>query len=170
MRKRSTVAALVALVLLSACAAPGGRGPRPIEPVHVAEARDAGDAQRRASTRLVLEALDAEIRERPEQAIGLLQSALQVDPTNPWAYLVLARSRAEGAQPATAIPALDQAQSRLLAEGELDPRAEVHLVGIRGLALARSGQPERGRALLADAALRAPGVWGDGRLDARELR
>lgn len=170
MRPGRKLASIVAMSLLAACVAPAGRRPVPIEPLRVRDARDIGDPQRRASTRLVLEALDAEVRERPEQAVSLLQSALRVDPTNPWAYLVLARNRAAGDQPAAALAALEQAEARLLAEGELDPRVEVHLVGLRGVALAGSGEPERGRALLADAALRAPGVWADGRLDARELR
>ncbi len=164
------LASIVAVSLLAACVAPTGRPPLTVEPMRVRDARDAGDPQRRASTRLVLEALDAEISERPDRAVALLQSALRVDPTNPWAYLVLARQRVAGARPAAGLAALEQAEARLRAEGELDPRVAVHLVGLRGVALVASGEPARGRPLLADAAARAPGVWADGRLDARELR
>jgi tetratricopeptide (TPR) repeat protein len=131
---------------------------------------DAGDAARRASTRVALEGLDADARGEPEAALERIETALRIDPTNPWAFLALARHRAEGIAPEAALAPLDQAETLLRLEGELDPRVEVHLLGLRGVAVAASGDAERGRALVREAARRSPATWGDGRLDAAELR
>ena len=141
-----------------------------VEPVRLSSVASAGDAARRASTRLALEGLDADEAAQPALAADRYARALQVDPTNPWVYLALARHRLDEGRPVDALAALDQAEARLRAEGDLAPGVEVDLVGLRGAALTASGSPERGASLLQDAAQRAPGVWGDGQLDAAELR
>ena len=50
-----------------------------------------GDPARRASMRLVLSGLDADEAGRSAEASSLYERALQVDPTNPYAWLALAR-------------------------------------------------------------------------------
>ncbi|MDJ0866692.1 MAG: tetratricopeptide repeat protein [Myxococcota bacterium] len=161
---RVWIVALCAAMLLTGCATfqPGnGR----VEPFRMSSVVSEGDAQRRASTRLVIQGLDAS----EPAALELYQRALQVDPTNPWAYLALARQRAMGPRPAEALSALDQAESLLRAEGSLTPGVDAHVRGLRGLALLGSGDA-RGRRLLEEAQRMAPDAWGDGRLDAPELR
>jgi tetratricopeptide (TPR) repeat protein len=160
--------ALAALVL-TACAIPRAGGPG-VEPLRLEQVAGRGDAPRRASTRIVMQGLDADAAGRGEEALDDYQSALRVDPTNPWAYLALARQRAAGPQPRAALAALDQAEARLRAEGDLAPGVEAHLVGLRGFVLVASGDTDEGRRLLEEAARLAPGPWGDGRLDASELR
>ena len=51
----------------------------------------------------------------------------------------------------------------------MSPRVEIHLVGLRGAALRLEGRDDEARELLMWAAGRAPNVWGDGALTAREL-
>jgi hypothetical protein len=181
------LAGLVPSVALLACASgplrrtPSGRRPAPaperqvppgeaVVPVRLTSVASAGDAARRASTRLALEGLDADASAQPALAADRYARALQVDPTNPWVYLALARHRLDEARPADALAALDQAESRLRAEGALAPGVEIDVIGLRGWALVASGNADRGASLLRDAAQSAPGVWGDGRLDASELR
>ena len=54
-----------------------------------------GDPARRASNRLLAAGLDRDIQGKPSLALGQYERALQVDPTNPYAYLVLARHHAD---------------------------------------------------------------------------
>lgn len=144
---------------------------RPEEPpLRISEIAGAGDAARRASTRLVLVGLDDDAEGRPDAAEVSYERALRVDATNPWAYLALARHRADGVDPASALPFLDRTQALLEAEGGVPPGAEVHLVGLRGAALRASGREDEGWPLVVEARRRAPEIWDDGRLAADELR
>jgi len=181
------LAALAPTVLALACATgpfartPTARRPatpatRPalpangVVPVRISSVSSAGDPARRASTRLALEGLDADAAAQPAVAADRYARALQVDPTNPWVYLALARHRLDEGRPADALAALDQAEARLRVEGAIAPGVEVDLIGLRGSALVASGSADRGAALLGEAAQGAPDIWGDGHLDAAELR
>ena len=141
-----------------------------VAPIRLTSVASSGDAARRASTRLALEGLDADASAQPALAADRYARALQVDPTNPWVYLALARHRIDEDRPVDALAALDQAESRLRAEGALAPGVEIDLIGLRGSALVASGNADRGATLLGEAAQGAPDVWGDGHLDASELR
>jgi tetratricopeptide (TPR) repeat protein len=119
---------------------------------------------------LVVEGLDAEIASTPQRALSRYQRAIQIDPGNPFVYLVLARYYAAIADPESALEHLDRAQSLLDPDGALYRRAESHLLGLRGWALAETGRSAGAEPLLSEARRLAPSVWGDGRLDASELR
>lgn len=163
-----------AMGLLVACA--GARGPQPParEPaLRLSELGALGDPARRASMRLVLQGLDADVARAPAAALASYERALQVDPNNPWAWLALARHELEQGQPARALAGLDKAEALLPGEGELSRGAAPHRIGLRGAALhaARaSGATTQAPALLEDARRLAPVVWADGVLDASELR
>jgi tetratricopeptide (TPR) repeat protein len=119
---------------------------------------------------LVVEGLDAEIASMPQRALSRYQRAIQIDPGNPFAYLVLARYYAAIADSERALEHLDRAQSLLDPDGALYREAEPHLLGLRGWAFAAAGRSADAGPLLAEAGRLAPSVWRDGRLDARELR
>lgn len=116
----------------------------------------------------VLRGLDEEPA-RPQLATSRYERAIQIDPTNPYAYLALARQLARE-DPDRALEYLDQAEALLDSEGALSPRVDPHLLGIRGTALRARGDLARGDALLAEARALAPEEWGDGRLTPEELR
>jgi tetratricopeptide (TPR) repeat protein len=165
------VAVLVAwawVALVGGCAGPT-RGSRKAV-LRIAEIDHLGDARRQASMRLVVEGLDAEIASTPQRALSRYQRAIQIDPGNPFAYLALARYYAGIADPERALEHLDRAQSLLDPDGALYRRVEPHLRGLRGWALAEAGRSADAGPLLAEARRLAPSVWGDGRLDASELR
>ncbi len=169
---RSLAAAL--LIASLASVAVGGCG-GPIRallagPLRISEITQAGDPRRQASTRLVVEGLDAEIASSRERAIGRYERAIQIDPGNPFAYLALARYYADAADPQRALEHLDRAQSFLDFEDPLFRRTEPHLRGLRGWSLAETERSADAERLLADARRLAPAVWADGRLEASELR
>lgn len=140
------------------------------EPLRISQLEADGDPQRRASMLLVVEALEADEQRASERALTGYERALQVDPTNPYAYIALARHLADGLEPERAIPFLDQARALLQAQGEDSPRADVALMGIRGQALVASGRYEDGLHWIERAREVSPDVWSDGRLSAAELR
>ena len=140
------------------------------EPVRVSEVVDVGDPARRASLRLVLSGLDADVLQKLQRALGNYERAIQVDPTNPFAYLAIARHHAESHDPSWALSFLDKAEALFRAQGDISPRVTPHLVGLRGQALYASGQIEEGALLLEQAWALAPEIWEDGRLSAEELR
>jgi hypothetical protein len=119
---------------------------------------------------LVLQGLDADTGGQPDLASSLYERAVQVDPSNPYAYLALARQRAEGPEPARALPYLEKARALLAAEKAQTPSVEAHLSGLRALALEAEGQSDEAKAEMARAKALAPDAWRDGRLDAEELR
>ena len=127
-----------------------------------------GDPTRRASTRLVLRGIDADASGDEARARADYERALQVDATNPYAFLALGRFEVEHGDAARASMMLDQAQALLQLE-RAPEGALVHVRGLRGALGAPDGSA-RTRALLDEARARAPDVWADGRLDARELR
>ena len=138
--------------------------------LRISEIEQLGDARRRASMRLVVEGLDAEIASMPQRALSRYQRAIQSDSGNPFVYLALARYYTAIVDPERALEHLDRAQSLLDPDGALYRGAEPHLRGLRGWALAEVGRLADSQQLLAQARRLAPAVWGDGRLDASELR
>lgn len=126
-----------------------------------------GDAQRRASTRMVLEGLDVSDYGREAEAVAGFERAIQVDPSNPLAYLAYARHEAFHGDPARALQFLDKAEATFGRSAE-GMHVLPHLRGLRGVALKRLRRA--GGSELVEAARREASVWTDGRLDAAELR
>lgn len=146
------------------------RAPGTVDPLRISEVAEQGDAARRASTRLVLEGLDADAEGDPVRARGIYDRALQVDPNNPYAYLAIARHHADGTEPERALSYLDRAMALFEMEGQVSPGVKVQLVGLRGQSLYSSGRFEEGRDDLEQARKLAPEVWTDGGLEPDELR
>jgi tetratricopeptide (TPR) repeat protein len=149
-----------------------GFGPAyaPTPELHLHDLVDQGDATRRASLRIVLDGLRADAAGDAERAQGLYQRALQVDSSNPYAYLALARQSVERSEPELALEYIDRAEDLLASEPQRSPGADAHLDGLRGAALTLEGERVQGSELLERAAQRAPDVWSDAHLDAAELR
>jgi tetratricopeptide (TPR) repeat protein len=141
-----------------------------VQALRLSEVAGDGDATRRASTRLVLQGLDADAAARPLEAVRLYERALQVDATNPWAYLALARYHAEEGTASLTFSYLDKAEALLGAQRALSPQVEPHLVGLRGEALLATGRAADAAPLLERARLLSPSVWDDGHLAPAELR
>jgi tetratricopeptide (TPR) repeat protein len=139
------------------------------EPLRISQIAGQGDPARRASQRLLLQGLEEDAQGRARAALGQYERALQVDPTNPFAYLALARHEVEWGSPHRALEVLAQAETLLATDAD-SLRVEAHLVGLRGASLAALGRSAEAAALLARARSLAPAVWADGRLDAAELR
>lgn len=168
-------AVVLALVLALGCAGPGGRRPETVRPIRVSDAVGLGDPARRASTRLTVQGLDDDAAGSLERARGSYERAIQVDATNPYAYLALARHYLDGASPRIgdaerATLLIDQAAALFEAEGMREPRVGVHLMGLRGLAMYATGNDADAALYLDRARELAPEVWGDGYLSAEELR
>ena len=165
-RRPGRVSAALSVLLVLAC---GGRlAGAPSEPLSLSQVSVSNDPARRASLRLCVSGLDADAEGRRDGALGLYERAIQVDPTNPYAYLALARHEVDGGDPERALEYLDQAEMLIAAEGALSPGAEANLAGLRGVVRIELGQD--GGAELREARRLAPGVWDDGRLDPEELR
>lgn len=139
-------------------------------PLRISDVVEQGDAARRASLRLLAEGLDADIEGQHTRAQARYQRALSVDVTNPYAYLVIARQHVEARDSARALQFLDRAEALLRMQGELPDAVQVHLDGLRGGALYDSGNTREAVDLLDRARRRAPVIWGDGALEADELR
>jgi uncharacterized membrane-anchored protein len=163
--------AVVMMALLVGCGTFGRReGEEPVTPARVTDGLHAGDPARRASLRLVVQGLDADSQGRRGRAQGSYEQAIKVDPTNPYAYLALARHRTEGPDAADAMPLLDQAAALFEAEGKRNQSVGVHLIGLRGRVLQAQSQDRDAHLYLDRAGQLAPSVWGDGYLSAEELR
>lgn len=163
------------LLLALGCAGSGRRPVETVRPIRVSDAVGVGDPARRASTRLTVQGLDADAAGAIQRARGSYERAIQVDATNPYAYLALARHYLDAADtdPADAdraVPLIDQAAALFEAEGMREPRVGVHLMGLRGRAMRETGQEVDAELYLERARELAPDVWGDGELSAVELR
>ena len=145
------------------------REPATVEAFRISEVAAVGDPARRASLRIVMKGLEADIAGQGERALGIYEEAIRVDPTNPYAYLAIARHHAEIHDPEWALSFLDKADSLFRAEAGLARRVEPHLVGLRGQILYASGDVDAALPLLQLAWESAPDVWDDGRLSAEEL-
>jgi hypothetical protein len=172
---RLCVLATAAMTLFALACAPS-RGPRPaprpqrVDAIRVSDVARDGDPTRRASTRLVLDGL---AQRPPENGVASFERAIQIDPTNPWAYLALAGYEVQWGDRDRGVQYLAQADLLLASEGQKSPRVEPHLIGLRGRAQLRvsgGGNVAAGEELLAQARELSPDVWGDGWLGASELR
>jgi tetratricopeptide (TPR) repeat protein len=168
-RRRQLVAA-IGLALALACAGRGPGGELRRGPLRISDVADEGDVTRRASTRLVLAGLASDAAAKPGFAASQYERAIQIDPTNPFAYLALARHYDDRADPARTLEYLDQAEILLESQGLDSIRIEPHIAGLRGSALQRAGRFAEAEPLLARAETLAPSEWGDGRLSPEELR
>ena len=153
------------LTLLVGCTTPL----RHSKPLRVSDVSDEGDAARRASTRLVVEGLDSDAAAQPTLAVSQYERAIQIDPTNPYVYLAMARHHVDDA-PQLSLSYLDQAAILFQAIPDLSPRVEAHLIGLRGAALVVLNREGDAAPLLARAGDLAPSVWHDARLSADELK
>jgi Flp pilus assembly protein TadD len=124
-----------------------------------------GDARRRASTQLVLDGLGSEMRGNEREAAARYGDALRVDANNPFAALAFARFEVFSGDADRGLAYLDR--YAVLAGARADA---AHLAGLRGAALASLGKHALAQPYLQEASALAPAVWGDARLDARELR
>lgn len=170
LRARACVIACVLLASIAGLAGCAVRGPGAshVDPIRASEMLQDGDPARRASIRLVIEGLDADQAFDRNQARGSYERAIQVDPTNPMAYLALARHELDDLEAQRALQLLEQAAALFEAEGLRVDRVGVHLQGLRGRAYETLGRD--GSADLDNAAALAPEVWGDGMLSPGELR
>ncbi len=167
---RSTATVLFACVFgLSACTHLTG-SEADLQPLRLSQLTHEGDAARRASLRLVVDGLDADVARDTGRAQARYQRALVVDATNPYAYLAIARLHVEAHDSERALQFLDRAEALLRMQGELTDEVAVHLDGLRGGALYDAGHVEGSAPLLDRARSHAPSVWGDGELSADELR
>jgi tetratricopeptide (TPR) repeat protein len=160
----------MSLVIAMGCAGLGRFGGAGVGPVRISELTGEGDGTRRASTRLLVEGLTSDRELRPQLALSRYERAIQIDPTNPFAYLALARHFADRFEPARVLEYLDQAELLLESQGAHSPRVEPHLLGLRGAALQAAGRFAEGEPLLARARELAPSVWGDSHLAPEELQ
>jgi len=160
----------LAVVLASGCARPPTPVEEIVDPIRVSDAIGLGDPARRASTRLVVQGLEADEAGESERAQGSYERAVQVDATNPYVYLALARHHLDGGDAAHATYLIDQAAALFEAEGMREPRVGVHLIGLRGRAMQLAGRSEEAILYLDRAGAMAPSIWGDGVLSAEELR
>lgn len=165
---------LCAVLLLLPLFSPGCRtrppAESPVRGVRVGDVLEVGDPARRASVRLVAQGLDADRAGELRRARGSYERAIQVDPTNPYAYLALARHNLDGGSPGDALNLVDQAAALFDAEGLRSPEVDVHLIGLRGWDLESRGRPGEANLYVERAAALDPLLWQDGYLSAQELR
>ena len=88
---RNGSAVLVVLFLVAGLGCASRTSLRPVEPVRLSSIETTADPVRRASLRLTLDGLRSDERGRSVRARSQYERAIQIDPTNPWAYLALAR-------------------------------------------------------------------------------
>jgi tetratricopeptide (TPR) repeat protein len=155
---------------LSGCASLFGSGNNEVRPLRITDVAEDGDAARRASVRLVDDGLVADADGDEARAQARYERALQVDASNPYAYLAIARHHVETLDPQRALQFLDRADALLRMQGDPPPGVQVHLIGLRGGALYDSGDITAGVELLDRARELSPSVWGDGALHPNELR
>jgi len=154
-------ASLLLLMAVSGCA--GLTLSEQVDALRITDVMNEGDATRRASQRLLIEGLRADAAGAASAAKGKYERALQLDATNPYAYLVFARFELDRRNRDQAHAFLERAASLFDGEGSRSPRVEPHLLGMRGVI------DGRGSGALEDARRMSPSVWGDGYLSAEEL-
>ena len=143
--------------------------PAPVAPYKATDFLEKGDPARNASMRLVVQGLKSDELHQYPAARAAYERAIQVDATNPWAYLVLARYYVEQGEVSRVDSLLDQSAALFEAQGLREPRVGVHLLGLRGSAFILQSRSADGTLYLERAQELAPGVWGDGQLEASEL-
>lgn len=167
-----TLCAFLFVAFLSGCAALNV-APRSVTiepPMTASSAIGLYDSARDASLRLVIAGLDDDSDGRPARALASYQRAIRVDPTNPFAFLAIARHHLEGGSVAEASAFLDQARSLFEAQETIGPSVDVWGIGLRaGIDRAR-GRDEIADARFDTARQLSPEIWGDEHLSAAELR
>jgi tetratricopeptide (TPR) repeat protein len=118
----------------------------------------------------VIAGLDEDTAGRPSRALASYQRAVRVDPTNPFAYLALARHHLEAGSVDEASAFLDQARSLFEAQQRLGPSVDVWGIGLRAGIDRAESRDELADARFEMARELAPEIWGDERLSAAELR
>jgi len=169
------VRALVVFLTMASLTACAGfdfsrsRGPE-VRPLTVSGALGQIDSTRDASLRLVIEGLDADTGGRPDRALASYQRAVRVDPTNPFAYLALARHHLENGSLDEADAFLGQTRA-LFENGQgLGDDVDVWGIGLRaGIDRAR-GLDERADQRFEAARTLSPEIWADEHLSSAELR
>lgn len=168
---RITVVCLV-VSCLAACA--GLNFPKRFQlgdrPLTVSAALGQTDLTRDASLRLVIAGLDDDTMGRPARALASYQRAVRVDPTNPFAYLALARHHLEAGSVAEASAFLDQARSLFESQQRLGPAVDVWGIGLRAWIDRVESRDEEADLRFAAARELSPDIWADERLSAAELR
>lgn len=176
--------ALACGLALAGCAGSGAQNSlRSAGPLRLSEVDDGGDPRRGASLWALSRGLAYGAEGQTARALVEYERAIQIDATNPYAYVALSRHSLELGDAERTLRSLDQAELLLGLDDESEERAQQraaedrtierirpHLDGLRGSALLALGREEEGLPLLERARARAPGVWGDGRLSAAELR
>ena len=161
---------LLGLLVLACARAPERESVESVEPVRVSQLTQIGDPRRQASQRLIVSGLESDGAGQGERALATYERAIQIDGTNPYAYLAIARYWIEAGEPERGIAFLDQAEVLLDATGENTLGARVHLIGLRGRVGMLGDHSDEAADQLRQAADLAPEVWGDGILSAEELR
>ena len=154
---------------LAACAGMKLSGPSE-RPLTTSAALGQTDSTRDASLRLVIAGLDEDTAGRPGRALASYQRAVRVDPTNPFAYLALARHHLEAGSVDEASAFLDQARSLFESQQRLGPSVDVWGIGLRAGIDRAESRDELADARFETARELAPEIWGDERLSAAELR
>jgi hypothetical protein len=169
---RALVCVFLLLMVLggTGCGLLGTRGVAQPPPLRISDQLSEGDPVRRASIRLVIAGLDADSAGLSVRGLSNYERAIQVDPTNPYAFLALARFYADGDEPERSLALLDQAEVLLQSEGGLVPGAQVHLEGLRAQIEWKQTGTRKSERTLERAAILSPEIWGDGELSSRELR
>jgi len=175
----------VVVVLACALVGCGGQGTpkthRGLGPLRVSDVEDRGDPRRSASLWAVDRGLAYASAGAHARALVEYERAIQVDATNPYAYLALSRHYLEGGDADRALRNLDQAEllfglaaedpAREAGDGTRErARIQPHLDGLRGGALLAAGREAEAGPYLERARQSAPKVWGDGNLSAAEFR
>ena len=166
-RTAHTILLLALAALWGACSSLPGALAR--GPIRISELVEQGDAVRRASLQLLIEGLEADVDGAHARAKGRYERAIQLDPTNPYAYLAFARFEIDRRRAEQARAFLDQTYALFDAEGGMPPRGEAHFFGLDGAVEAIRGQRADAARLFERARRLAPAVWGDAYLTADEL-
>jgi tetratricopeptide (TPR) repeat protein len=154
---------------LVACAGLNLSGPSE-QPLTVSAALGQTDPTRDASLRLVIVGLDEDTAGRPGRALASYQRAVRVDPTNPFAYLALARHHLDAGSVDEASAFLDQARSLFESEQRLGPSVDVWGIGLRAGIDRAELRDELADTRFDMARELAPEIWYDEHLSAAELR
>ena len=148
---------------LAACAGLNIPGARKSDerPLTTSAALGKTDSTRDASLRLVIAGLDEDSAGRPGRALASYQRAVRVDPTNPFAYLALARHHVDAGSAAEASAFLDQARSLFESEDRLGPSVDVWGIGLRAWIDRVESRDEEADARFELARELSPQMWGD---------
>jgi tetratricopeptide (TPR) repeat protein len=163
---------LLTVASLTGCAGFDFSGSREAaaQPLTVSSALGQVDSTRDASLRLVIAGLDDDMAGRPDRALASYQRAVRVDPTNPFAYLALARHHLEAGSLDEASAFLGQARALFENSQSLGPAVDVWGIGLRAGIDRERGRDESADRRFEAARKLSPEIWADERLSSAELR